>query len=549
MITLAEINATLGTTNIALSSVAKEQKETNKGISSFIEFVKSKDTRDRREDLEESREKKASVLSRVGGAASAAGGFALGAGKKGLDLGKGLFGGVGGALGKILPIGIAGAFLTSLLGSKLLRGGIAGLGLMFGDKIAEFLTGPNAKKEVKDMVSGAIKGGSLGFLLGPKFGLIGAALGALLANDKIDQEAGRLLLNLKELGISFPKLSGLFEGISNAVGSGLESINKLIEGTSKDKAEDIGKAMLLVGGVATLLMPGKMAGLVLALSKRLLMTPAGLAIMAIAGSGAAINMLMGNDVDDPSGFIGSAATAATGYGLYKGIKSKSGLPGVSGSAVSRLPKSSVPNAGGQSALARMFGLLKTGARGAFGLMTSATGAAILVPLAAVGIAETLFGDELREENEQNKQKINALKSSGKTTVQGKEFFTGTRGFMEDFSYDREGMGFLKLGKSETQKAMTLDELNALDDKYRKKFNTVNNISKLTPKNLVETSMKGFEDFASPAPAINNSGNVVSTNTVNSGNVYNSAGFAINSAGANDPRNMFGAQARNASGLF
>lgn len=545
MITLAEINATLGTTNIALSSVAKEQKETNKGISSFIEFVKSKDTRDRREDLEESREKKASVLSRVGGAASAAGGFALGAGKKGLDLGKGLFGGIGGALGKILPIGIAGAFLTSLLGSKLLRGGIAGLGLMFGDQIAEFLTGPNAKKEVKDMVSGAIKGGSLGFLLGPKFGLIGAALGALLTNDKVDQEAGRLLLNLEKLGISFPKLSGLFEGISNAVGSGLESINKLIEGTSEDKAGDIGKAMLLVGGVATLLMPGKMAGLVLALSKRLLMTPAGLAIMAIAGSGAAINMLMGNEVDDPSGFIGSGAAAATGYGLYKGIKSKSSLPGVSGSAVSRLPKSSVPKAGGQSALARMFGLLKTGAKGAFGLMTSATGAAILVPLAAVGVTETLFGDELREENEQNKQKINALKSSGRTTVQGKEFFTGTRGFMEDFQFDASNKKSF-IGANRFSKPGMLENL---DEKYRKKYNTVSNISKLLPKNLVETSMKGFEDFASPAPAINNSGNVVSTNTVNSGNVYNNAGFAINSSGATDPRNMFGTQAHNASGLF
>ena len=33
MTTLAEVNATLGVTNIALSGVAKEQKETNKGIS------------------------------------------------------------------------------------------------------------------------------------------------------------------------------------------------------------------------------------------------------------------------------------------------------------------------------------------------------------------------------------------------------------------------------------------------------------------------------------------------------------------------------------
>ena len=544
MTTLAEVNATLGVTNLALSGVAKEQKETNKGISRFVEFMQDKDTRDRREDIEDRRERKASVISRVGAGAGAVGSGAVNLGKKGFGLGKDLFS----KLGSVLPVGLAGAFLTSLFGSKLFRGGIAGLGFMFGDQIAEMLAGPDAKKEVKDMLGGAIKGGSLGFLLGPKFGLIGAALGALLTNDTVDKEAGRLLDNLGKLGIQFPKLSGIFTGISDAVGSGLKSINNLIEGTSEDKAGDIGKAMLLVGGVATLLMPGKMAGLVLALSKRLLMTPAGLAIMAIAGSGAAINMLMGNDVGDPSGFIGSAATAATGYGLYKGIKSKSGLPGVSGSAVSRLPKSSVPNAGGQSALARMFGLLKTGAKGAFGLMTSATGAAILVPLAAVGVTEALFGDELRAENEQNKQKINALKSSGKTTVQGKEFFTGTRGFMEDFSYDRDGMGFLKLGKSETQKAMTLDELNALDDKYRKKFNNVNNISKLVPKNLVETSMKGFEDFT-PATA-ETAGDV---NMVNSNNrtvtTNNSAGVVLDNAGAIDRQDNLSNQIKNPSNLF
>ena len=37
MTTLAEVNASLGVTNIALSDVAKEQKETNKGISKFVE--------------------------------------------------------------------------------------------------------------------------------------------------------------------------------------------------------------------------------------------------------------------------------------------------------------------------------------------------------------------------------------------------------------------------------------------------------------------------------------------------------------------------------
>ena len=40
MTTLAEVNASLGVTNIALSDVAKEQKETNKGISKFVSWYK-----------------------------------------------------------------------------------------------------------------------------------------------------------------------------------------------------------------------------------------------------------------------------------------------------------------------------------------------------------------------------------------------------------------------------------------------------------------------------------------------------------------------------
>ena len=119
MTTLAEVNASLGVTNIALSDVVKEQKETNKGISNFVDFLESKDTRDRREDIEEKREAKASVISRAGSAARAAGaavgGRALGLGKAGLGLGKDLFTKLKG----IIPIGLAGAFLTSLVGSKL----------------------------------------------------------------------------------------------------------------------------------------------------------------------------------------------------------------------------------------------------------------------------------------------------------------------------------------------------------------------------------------------------------------------------------------------
>ena len=56
---LADINATLGVTNIALSGVAKEQKETNTGIQSFIKFHDKRekdDATDRRRDIEKERE-------------------------------------------------------------------------------------------------------------------------------------------------------------------------------------------------------------------------------------------------------------------------------------------------------------------------------------------------------------------------------------------------------------------------------------------------------------------------------------------------------------
>ena len=322
MTTLAEVNASLGVTNIALSDVVKEQKQTNTGISNFVDFLKTQDTRDRREEIEEKREQKASVISRAGSAAAAAGaavgGRALGLGKAGLGLGKDLFSKLGG----IIPIGLAGAFLTSLVGSKLFRGGIAGLGFMFGDRIAEILTGPDAKKEVKDMLGGAIKGGALGFLLGPRFGAIGFVLGGLLSNDEIDEQAGRLLTNLKDLRVKFPALGKFFTGLTSAVSGGLESINKLLEGTSENKVKDIAKSIALVGGVATLLMPGKILALLAGATKLIIASPVGRAIMLMAGGGLLMNKLMGNDATegeiDPTAF--GTGALVTGAGLYAGKK-------------------------------------------------------------------------------------------------------------------------------------------------------------------------------------------------------------------------------------
>ena len=280
--TLADVNTTLGVTNIALSSVVSEQKETNKGISAFIDFIKDKDADDSRRALEDKRESKP-ILKSVGAGASAIGGGLVSAGKSTFGFGKGL-------LSKLaIPAGFVGGFLTSLLSSKLLRGGIAGLGFMFGDEIAEMLTGPDAKKEVKDQVAGAIKGGSLGFLLGPRFGIIGGLLGALIKNPDIDQQAGDLVTNLRDMGINMPKLSGIFKSINTGVADGLKGINAILKGNfSVDSTVD---ALKLLGGAAFLISPAGSLFLLKGMAKNRV----GRVLMAIAGLTVAANSIFGSD--------------------------------------------------------------------------------------------------------------------------------------------------------------------------------------------------------------------------------------------------------------
>ena len=326
---LADINATLGVTNIALSGVAKEQKETNTGIQSFLKFLgKQQEDKvdDRRREVEKEREAKTSISTRVGSAAGAIGGAA--------KTGIGFLGKAFGAVGKLLPIGLVATFISSIFASKLFKAGILGLGLAFGDQIAEMLTGEDAKKEVKDMVSGAIKGGSIGLLLGPKFGLLGVAIGALLKNEKIDKELGRLVDNLNELTAKFGGLSGIFKSITKGIGKGLEGINNLLEG--KVDFESIKNGILLVGGVAALMMPGKIIGLLAAATSIMMRSPAGLALLAIAGGGLLANKLMGNNITegevDPTAFgTGALVTGAGLYGAKKGvdaIRGKSTAPKV-----------------------------------------------------------------------------------------------------------------------------------------------------------------------------------------------------------------------------
>ena len=481
MTTLADVNATLGVTNIALAGVSKNTEKTNEGITGFLDYLKGKDAVDRRREIETTRETKPILKSLTGGAAAIGGGL-VSAGKSTFGFGKGV-------LGKLaIPAGFVGGFLTSLLSSKLLKGGILGLGLMFGDEIAEMLTGRDAKQAVKDQVAGAIKGGSIGFLFGPRFGAIGALLGALVKNPEIDKQAGELVTNLKNMGIDMPKLSDIFKKINTGVADGLKGINAILKGNFD--VNSTVDALKLLGGAAFLVSPAGSLFLLKGIAK----SRVGRALIAIAGLGYATGLFddkkianesggeFNNDVKPQGGDVGGlssffsleniigAGTAAyltkqlvdLGKGAF-GLLKKFGLFGKATAGAELATDALSKSLANQNKPYRLFRNFQRGilsGLGKFGMFMTKVGP-LAIPLAAVGITEAIFGDDFRAEAEKNKQTQNAIKATTKTTAAAKDFFKGTVGFMEDFSYNKYGTGQLSLNKSPTQKIMTLQESNRL----------------------------------------------------------------------------------------
>ena len=280
MTTLADVNATLGATNIALAGVATNTEKTNEGIVDFLDYLKGKDAVERRQEIEDKRETRPLLKNLKTGAATIGGGL-VSAGKSTFGFGKGL-------LGKLaIPAGFLTGFLTNLLSSKLLRFGVAGLGVMFGDEIAEFLTGPDAEKEVKNQVSGAIKGGALGLLLGPRFAIIGSILGGLFADEEVDKQAGELVDTLRDMEISVPSMTKVFKTINTGVADGLKGINSLLKGDFDLKSTT--DALKLIGGAALLVSPAGSFFLLRSLARsrigRLLITIGGLGLVQGAFGG------------------------------------------------------------------------------------------------------------------------------------------------------------------------------------------------------------------------------------------------------------------------
>lgn len=400
---------TLATINDTLTNVEDNTEKTSRGITSFVDYLKDKQIDDNADKLEAKREAtKSKVVAppASGIKKSEDGGFAnmFPSFLKGLSFG---------AIASALP----------LIGRRLLKNVFKGAPLIaFADFIVDNLL-PDGLQNTKfrDQIAGGLKGLGFSLLLGGKFKLLFTALGALRGGqtekekEEFDKSITEFTENVKIFGrdlykklqptiddliISFKELFtaifgdvtmedvkkgivGVLEPIANAASSGMTALTNLIKGDFN--SDNIIKSVGLLGSLAILLMPGKFMTLMARLA---LLTGgvAGGAIMALAKKGG-----------------GAALTGALSFFGMGGGKS-----GTAGTLATR----GIPNAGGQGTLSKMFGLLKSGVKGAFGMMMSPTGAAILVPLAAVGITEALFGDNLRKEKEKTDNVNKNIKETG-----------------------------------------------------------------------------------------------------------------------------------------
>lgn len=319
MATLADINKTLQSQGSVLEAVADNTNKTGRAIDSFLKSMEIS----RKKQLEADLENKRTLSQRAADAARSAGEAASGAAQKVRD---------GITLPPLTAASLA-AVPAAFMSTAVRRGIPAALGVTFADEIADYILGPEGSAETKKQLEGAITGGALGSLLGPRFALIGTAIGTLVSDEKIAGELEAMGKNIEDLadkigiGEAFDDLSlrGVMNSITSTVEEGLGAINDLLTGDFTGFLSDIDDALITLGGLALLISPkltakgGKktMRGLLSAFKKA---GPIGKAVGAVA-------MLMGIDAvfggddeigtDDGIGLKDAAVGAAVvGTGAY-----------------------------------------------------------------------------------------------------------------------------------------------------------------------------------------------------------------------------------------
>lgn len=322
----SKVAATLADINKTLISVDENTQTTSKGINGFITYLKGRDAKEDRKDLEASREARKvntrETQQSSSGSGSRFGGFKL----------------PSFSLPNVAALAAGAAALTSRL---FKRGLVGGLLTGFADEIANFfLPGkPGEKQLTKDLrkyLTGAIEGFGLGFILfGKKGGILGGILGALTKNKKFDEQLGRLTDNLEKLAkvIFGPDYKGGFaalaNGIANLAGDGLTRLNNLVEGKnfSTENIRELGKDILGAAGVL-----GAFGFFVSPKFRKMLLSVKTLKKLPVVASIIALANLLGYTVSEdgsegPTNTEIGAGVAGATYLAYKGAKAFKNMGG------------------------------------------------------------------------------------------------------------------------------------------------------------------------------------------------------------------------------
>ena len=273
-ITLATINQTLKGQESGLRDISVNTSETSKGLTGLLSYFKDQQLK----SIEKQREQqqKSSQQDTASGTRRSSGG-------------KGEKDATGGFLSGITNAFKTGGFIG--LGTVLAKGlvkRLPGLALMtFADSIVDYFKIGEGNKELRDAAVGGLQGAGFGALFGLRFIPLFGVIGALMKNEEFKTQFDLFTDNLKQLTEKiFGKISleSVFKTFAGIATKGLKGINSLITGDFSGFFENLGSSVALIGGLATLLMPGKFLKLLFRIGAFALKGP-GKAILALAAAG------------------------------------------------------------------------------------------------------------------------------------------------------------------------------------------------------------------------------------------------------------------------